>query len=162
MIQEEVHDSLQPQMPRRSTGQRFPYGDPRNNSSSRSKRFHHRILAVALLLPTISFPLSAEVDGAAAADGNSQPPAGLYFRTDKDDIAMEGPLLKSDVDISVNGIVARVHLRQRFVNPSNQCLEGIYVFPLPEKSAVDRLTMRIGERRVKGKIMAKDEARKPA
>src|SRR3546814_3578076 len=32
------------------------------------------------------------------------------------------------------------------------------VFPLPERSAVDRLTLRIGERVVEGRIMEKAEA----
>src|SRR3546814_8149640 len=49
-------------------------------------------------------------------------------------------------------------LRQWCHNPSDRWLEGIYVFPLPERSAVDRLTLRIGERVVEGRIMEKAEA----
>jgi Ca-activated chloride channel family protein len=39
-------------------------------------------------------------------------------------------------------------------------VEGIYVFPLPEKAAVDHLWMRIGERVVEGRVQEKEEARR--
>src|SRR3546814_17635989 len=55
-------------------------------------------------------------------------------------------------------MVARATVRQVFHNPSDRWLEGIYVFPLPERSAVDRLTLRIGERVVEGRIMEKAAA----
>src|SRR3546814_12455317 len=55
-------------------------------------------------------------------------------------------------------MVARATVRQVFHNPSDRWLEGIYVFPLPERPAVDRLTLRIGERVVEGRIMEKAEA----
>src|SRR3546814_3376178 len=67
-------------------------------------------------------------------------------------------LLKTEVDIAVSGMVARATVRQVLHNPSDRWLEGIYVFPLPERSAVDRLTLRIGERVVEGRIMEKAEA----
>ncbi|MHA1564260.1 MAG: marine proteobacterial sortase target protein [Alphaproteobacteria bacterium] len=89
---------------------------------------------------------------AGAAVGESVP-AGLFFRAGRDDGAIEAPVLASDVTITVNGLVARVRVRQRFHNPSAFWLEGIYVFPLPDRSAVDRLTMTVGGQRIDGKIM---------
>ena len=62
--------------------------------------------------------------------------------------------------ITVTGMIARVALRQRFTNPSNSWQEGIYVFPLPERSAVDRLTMTVGERVITGEILEKAEAKR--
>ena len=59
-----------------------------------------------------------------------------------------------------SGPVARVRVTQSFTNTSAQWVEGIYTFPLPEKSAVDRLTMVIGERRIVGEIQEKEQARK--
>ena len=44
--------------------------------------------------------------------------------------------------------VARAKVTQRFLNPHRDWYEGIYVFPLPENAAVDRLRMKIGERMV--------------
>ena len=46
--------------------------------------------------------------------------------------------------MTVNGTIARVTVTQRFENNSDRWLEGIYVFPLPEQSAVDALRMQIG------------------
>ncbi|HSR71109.1 MAG TPA: VIT domain-containing protein, partial [Kiloniellales bacterium] len=68
--------------------------------------------------------------------------------------------MASDVEIEVNGLVARVTVRQHFVNPTSIWLEGLYVFPLPERSAVDRLVMIVGERRIEGEIMEREAARK--
>ncbi|MEM7736728.1 MAG: marine proteobacterial sortase target protein [Deinococcota bacterium] len=69
------------------------------------------------------------------------------------------PQLAVDVDIQVTGMVARVVLEQRFTNPTNTWLEGIYVFPLAEDAAVDTLTMIVGERRIEGVIQRREEAR---
>lgn len=86
--------------------------------------------------------------------------AGLFFRSDVVDKLFAAPVLSSDVVIDVTGDVARVTVTQRFRNPSQVWLEGIYVYPLPERSAVDRLTMRIGERVIEGKILEREAARR--
>ena len=41
----------------------------------------------------------------------------------------------TEVEIDVSGIVARTMVKQYFVNPTGDWLEGRYVFPLPENSA---------------------------
>src|SRR5205085_3144913 len=56
--------------------------------------------------------------------------------------------------------LARTRVRQRFHNPGAEFVEGVYVFPLPEKAAVDRLWMKIGTRVIEGRIEEKGEARK--
>lgn len=91
---------------------------------------------------------------------NQDVPAGLFFNAGKADAAFEAPLLRSDVNIEVNGLVSRIKVTQLFLNPSDVWLEGTYVFPLPEKSAVDRMTLVIGDRRIEGEIMEKADARK--
>ena len=69
------------------------------------------------------------------------------------------PLLATDVEIRVSGMVARAAVRQRFRNPHPEWYEGIYVFPLPENAAVDRLRMRIGDRIVEGEIRERQAAK---
>lgn len=69
------------------------------------------------------------------------------------------PRLQTDVEIAVSGPIARVSVTQRFENPSNGWVEGIYVFPLPEESAVDTLKMRVGDRLIEGVIKVREEAR---
>jgi Ca-activated chloride channel homolog len=59
----------------------------------------------------------------------------------------------------VSGLTARTEVRQRFVNPTAQWREGVYLFPLPEKAAVDHLQMQIGARVIEGQIKEKQAAR---
>lgn len=68
--------------------------------------------------------------------------------------------LGTNVDITVEGPIARTTVTQRFINSGNNLAEGIYAFPLPEDAAVDSLSMRIGKRVVKGQIMSRDDARR--
>lgn len=114
-----------------------------------------------LLLLVLAFAAPKELYAQEAAHrGDEELPAGLFFRAERADAAYQAPLLDSEVSITVNGMVARVTLRQRFENPAAVWLEGVYVFPLPERSAVERLVMVIGDRRVEGRIMEKAEAEK--
>ncbi|WP_289028306.1 marine proteobacterial sortase target protein [uncultured Paraglaciecola sp.] len=70
------------------------------------------------------------------------------------------PLLNTKVDIKVNGIVARTKLTQSFKNASENWVNGMYVFPLPENAAVDHLMMTIGDRKIEGQIKEKLQAKK--
>ena len=69
------------------------------------------------------------------------------------------PLLFTHVDIAVSGMTARATVTQRFANPTTVWREGVYVFPLPEKAAVDHLAMQIGSRRIEGQVRERAEAR---
>lgn len=98
-------------------------------------------------------PSTATVDIRALDSG------GLFLATEDPTRLLPAPLQSTDVDISVSGSIARVTVRQTFTNPTSLWLEAIYTFPLPDKSAVDRLEMLIGERRIKGIIQEKEKAR---
>ncbi|MDH3434213.1 MAG: VIT domain-containing protein, partial [Gammaproteobacteria bacterium] len=69
-------------------------------------------------------------------------------------------LLNTDVNIKVNGLVARVSVMQEFKNEGVEWVEGIYVFPLPDDAAVDRMRLYIGDRLIEGEIREKQQARK--
>lgn len=87
----------------------------------------------------------------------------LLFKTSQVGRLTPAPLLKSDVQIAVTGIIARATVRQEFTNPSKKkgdWLEGIYVFPLPETAAVDHLRMKVGERIIEGQIKERVEAKR--
>ena len=68
--------------------------------------------------------------------------------------------LNTAVDIRVSGLVARVSVRQEFRNEGAEWVEGVYVFPLPDKAAVDRMRLHIGDRFIEGEIREKEQARK--
>lgn len=77
----------------------------------------------------------------------------------KDGKTLELPLKHTDVDAYVTGYIARVNVTQHFVNPYEEPIEAVYVFPLPENSAVDAMTMKIGDKVIKGVIKKREEAR---
>ena len=68
--------------------------------------------------------------------------------------------LDTAVEMTISGLVARVSLRQEFRNEGTQWTEGIYVFPLPDGAAVDRMRLHIGDRFVEGEIREKEQAKK--
>ncbi len=84
----------------------------------------------------------------------------LLLKSGKEGQFVEAPRLATDVNITVTGTIARAIVTQRFANPSDRWLEGVYVFPLPEQSAVDALHMEIGSRAIEGEIKGREEARK--
>ncbi len=68
--------------------------------------------------------------------------------------------MNTDIELEVSGLVARVSVRQKFLNDGSEWVEGVYVFPLPDDAAVDRLRMHIGERFIEGEIREKEQAKK--
>ena len=70
------------------------------------------------------------------------------------------PLVKTEVELNVTGIVSRAKVIQHFKNDSADWVQGKYVFPLPENSAVDKLRMKIGQRVIEGQIKERKEAKK--
>ena len=72
----------------------------------------------------------------------------------------EFPLKHTEVNAKVSGYIARVEVKQQFVNPYKENIEAVYVFPLPNDAAVDDMTIKVGERTIKGLIKKREEARK--
>ena len=70
------------------------------------------------------------------------------------------PLVATETKISVTGMIARTIVTQHFTNPTDQWLEGEYVFPLPDTAAVDTLVMTIGDREIIGEIKETAKAKK--
>lgn len=104
-------------------------------------------------------PPPQDVKSPALVRPNDMNMGGLLFPAKEPGFFVEAPRLKTDVAIEVSGPVARVKVTQRFLNPSKGWVEGTYVFPLPENSAVDELRMQIGDRFIEGKIKPREEAR---
>ena len=113
-------------------------------------------LFVSLVLALAVFIISFE----AKAAGTGGPSQGTLLLREASDGKTEAPLLDTSVHMDVSGMVARIQVRQRFVNPTAEWREGVYVFPLPDKAAVDHLTMHIGERVIEGQIKERSEARR--
>src|SRR5215510_13724357 len=66
----------------------------------------------------------------------------------------------TEVKAEVSGFLARVTLTQEFHNPTEEKIEGVYLFPLPQRSAVDQLTMDVGGQVIRGEIKRREEAQR--
>ncbi|MBY2989876.1 marine proteobacterial sortase target protein [Rhizobium leguminosarum] len=118
---------------------------------------------IAAMLALASAARAAEPQAsaqlAALVRPNDVNSGSLLFPSKEPGFYVEAPRLKTDVAIDVSGPIARVKVTQRFQNPSQGWVEGTYVFPLPDNSAVDALKMQIGERFIEGQIKPRQEAR---
>jgi Ca-activated chloride channel family protein len=120
------------------------------------------VFAVVVLL------LSGSARGATHPAGDEQALLGveevssgrLLFKTPLAGRYRAAPIVSTQVHMRVTGMLARVRVEQRFSNPTEKWLEGIYVFPLPQSAAVDYLRMHIGERVIEGQIRERERARR--
>jgi len=128
-----------------------------NTDNNRAKVLLRLLGALTLYL---CFGLLAEY--AYANQGKTDPreatQGAIWLQTDNGSL-INALLLQTEVDFDVSGMIARAVVKQRFKNTSNLWAEGIYVFPLPENTAVDQLRLRIGERLIEGQIQERIRAR---
>jgi Ca-activated chloride channel family protein len=135
-------------------------------------RIRPRALAAALLSTAAFAPL-------AWADNDSPPPKNLNGPNRNDGLVtrgevsagsllisstepgryVEAQIVAGEVKMDIAGPVIRTRVTQRFTNPTDKWVEGVYAFPLPEDAAVDTLKVVIGDRFIEGQIHERKEAR---
>jgi Ca-activated chloride channel family protein len=113
---------------------------------------------VRLLLLLFFLPFVAQAQETTTLDKNEG--AGLLLKTATPGTYAIVPAVKSEVRITVTGPIVRTTVTQTFHNTTGRCVEGLYVYPLPELSAVDTLKMTIGSRVIVGEIREREQARK--
>ena len=91
---------------------------------------------------------------------NETQDGSLLFKTDRPGRYLKAPMVSTDVKMDIAGPVIRTTLSQTFKNTSDEWVEGIYVFPLPENAAVDHLRIVVGGRLIEGQIKEKKQAKK--
>ncbi|HEX2116883.1 MAG TPA: marine proteobacterial sortase target protein, partial [Alphaproteobacteria bacterium] len=117
------------------------------------------VITLALLAPMqIAFANTPE-DARRTERPRDAESGRLLFRND-DHTYVAAPLVNTDVRIAVSGMIARAVVKQQFENTSGNWVEGVYVFPLPQDSAVDRLRLAIGERVITGTIEERQQAQR--
>lgn len=113
------------------------------------------LLAATFLVPAAyaQTPRDGTVSKAEVSSGS------LLLQSSTPGRYVEAPLVAADVKMDIAGPVIRTRLTQRFTNPTDQWVEGVYAFPLPEDAAVDTLKIVIGDRFIEGDIKERKEAR---
>ena len=112
-------------------------------------------LTITLIAMLVMQPGFAQEDSPTPADMQT---GSLLMRMSEGYVT--ATLLNTDVNIVVNGLVARVSVMQEFENSGQEWVEGVYVFPLPDAAAVDHMRLYIGDRFIEGEIREKAQARK--
>lgn len=69
------------------------------------------------------------------------------------------PLKHTDVQVHIAGHFSRTTVKQTYKNPYQHKVEAVYTFPLGHNGAVDRMTMTIGDRVIKGEVQERRRAR---
>jgi len=111
---------------------------------------------VALCLLYVLIIMNPQNAAAGQPQGNSQ----LQIIGKDGKVAGFVPLKHTGIKTEISGFVARIEVTQEFENILPDVVEAVYVFPLPHDSAVDGMTMTVGEREIRAVIKERDEARK--
>ncbi|MBK8770927.1 MAG: marine proteobacterial sortase target protein [Rhizobiales bacterium] len=113
-----------------------------------------------LLLAVLAF--AAFIGSAGAATPFVTPndmTSGSLLLKSREGKYLEAPRLGADYTVTISGPTGRTIITQRFTNPANGWVEGVYVFPLPESAAVDTLKIVAGNRVIVGEVKEKQEAK---
>jgi Ca-activated chloride channel family protein len=108
---------------------------------------------IILFVLVLLFTAAAFAQQPAGTEGN-------LFARDQQGALGFCPLKSTKVRADISGFFARVTVLQEFENTFGDPIEAVYTFPLSQNSAVDRMTMTIGERVIRGKIMKREEAKR--
>jgi len=124
----------------------------RHGRTDRTMRWQDRVLLIlcAVLLILIIIRTETAIADEQVWGLQLQSDAGVYT-----ELAID-----TGIQLEITGLVARVEISQKFTNRGSHWAEGIYRFPLPQGAAVDRMTVRVGDRVLEGEIQEKETARR--
>lgn len=115
-------------------------------------------LAALALAALFAFPARAATAPIFVKPGDVRA-GSLLLKTSEDGKYVAAPRVATDIDVTVSGPTARARVTQIFHNPTDGWVEAVYVYPLPEGSAVDTLRMVVGDRVIVGSIRERKEAK---
>lgn len=64
------------------------------------------------------------------------------------------------VNVEITRQVAKTSIDQVFINNHHRDIEGVFIFPIPERAAISEFAMYVGNQRIEGEILDREQARK--
>ncbi|MGH9883197.1 MAG: VIT domain-containing protein, partial [Pyrinomonadaceae bacterium] len=122
-------------------------------------KFFYKLFAVLVASVTTILAITALLSSprsAAAQTGDTSGSLAVLDSSGKPKATC--PLKQTRVKADISGFLSRVNVTQEFENPFKEKIEAVYTFPLPQNAAVDDMTMTVGDRTVRGKILRREEA----
>ncbi|CAN5583508.1 hypothetical protein BH20ACI3_BH20ACI3_38130 [soil metagenome] len=124
------------------------------------QKFFFKLLAVlatsAAAMLAFATLKSSQVTVNAAQESETQGALQVLDATGKPKAIC--PLKHTSVKAEISGFISRVVVTQEFENPFEEKIEAVYIFPLPQNAAVDDMTMLVGDRTVRGRVLRREEA----
>jgi len=115
-------------------------------------------LLLLLLIPLTIFVIIIKSSEREAIAQTGESSGALVVLDPTGKTKRQCPLKHTDVKAEISGFLSRVNVTQEFENPFKEKIEAVYTFPLPQDAAVDDMTMTIGDRTIRGKILPREEA----
>jgi Ca-activated chloride channel family protein len=112
-----------------------------------------------LLFLTIVTPLLAQADGLIVIHEPPEIHPGPWPRPPHRYMFAPLEISYHHVNVKIDGQIATTSVDQEFYNPNSQRLEGMYLFPVPKGSQIDKFTMDIGGKQVEAELLPADKAR---
>lgn len=117
--------------------------------------FPKQFRGLQLFLPTV-FLLFFNV---ITTWSQNDPPAPYFYLPGGAQAAEAFPLLHTEADVNITGIIADVKIAQLYQNTGTQPIEAVYLFPASTNAAVNAMQMTIGDRTIKAEIQEKNRAK---
>ena len=105
-----------------------------------------------LALAIIALPAHAGRPDLTPPQSKTLAPYFIVFSDQSEGESEPLPLKRTDVDVTISGIIADVEVRQTYHNTGSKVLEAVYVFPGSTRAAVHGLDMKVGDRKIEAEI----------
>ncbi|MBD5444769.1 MAG: VWA domain-containing protein [Lachnospiraceae bacterium] len=119
---------------------------------------HRRLLCLfsaLLILATCAPVVYAEAESVENEDRTLSP----YFYVESEEVGVDCfPLKKTDVNTTIEGIIADTYVVQTYANEGTKPINASYIFPASTKVTIHGMKMQIGNQIVTATIKEKEEA----
>ncbi len=131
------------------------------NAITLHRSLNYKKTLFKLVIAMIATCMTAQAAFASArlVTPNDMTAGSLLLKSSEEGKYIAAPAVASDYTVTISGPTGRTVVTQQFYNPSDAWVEGVYVFPLPDNSAVDTLKIVSGTRVIVGEVKEKQEAK---